>query len=313
VYQEGKTVLYRRTAAVTTALAITLTLTATTASARDINVPPWSEQTVYELGPTDNYVAEWMGLNQGWTTIGGPAASILNGSAGLFETDQTTGAIYEYNGTPNSWTRIGGPGTEFVEGGGHLYGLAPDKNYVAEWNGTPGSWTIIGGPASKIWAGTDGLIAQAPAGDTQDVWYYNGTPGSWTKISGPAFEFAVGLNAIYRISTDSSTISQWTGGTTWTTIQTTGQGDAEQLIAGATYVTYFDFSQWKPLEYEGTPGKWKTFGTVYSPGLETTSSTMLFGYQPDDEIMNIGVYMYTDATGWVQIGGPADPALAAGD
>lgn len=34
---------------------------------------PWTDSTVLALGPTDNHVAEWMGLSQGWTVIGGPA------------------------------------------------------------------------------------------------------------------------------------------------------------------------------------------------------------------------------------------------
>ena len=121
--------LRKRSAAVVAAFLAAVTspvLTAASASAKDI---PWTDQTVFALGPTDNYVAEWMGLSEGWTIIGGPASEIYAGSAGVFATNPSTGDIFEYNGTPGNWTEIGGPGAQFAEGGGHLYGLAPDSSY----------------------------------------------------------------------------------------------------------------------------------------------------------------------------------------
>lgn len=139
--------LYKRSAAVAAAFVAAVASPAfTAASASALVAIPWTEQTVFALGPTDNYVAEWMGLSQGWTIIGGTASEIYAGSAGVFATNPSTGDIYEYNGTPGSWTEIGGPGAQFAEGGGHLYGLGPDYSYVAEWNGPAQGWAIIGGP-----------------------------------------------------------------------------------------------------------------------------------------------------------------------
>ena len=297
--------------------------TATGASASSIArvAIPWTDQTVFALSPTDSYVAEWMGYSSGWIEIGGPATQIYAGSAGVFELD-ASGNIWVYNGTPFSWTEIGGPGDEFAEVGGHLYGLGPNDNYVAEWNGTPNSWTIIGGPAGWITAGTDGLVAGAPTGTTQDVWHYNGTPNNWTDISGPGEGFVVGENAIYRVNEDRDNVSVWTGGTTWTTILSTGIDDLLDPTGGdwgleVSFQTS-DTQPWQYLKYDGTPGAWSLIGGGV-PGPDATpivaSRTSLFGVTDDGtdgRVATVDIYSGS-GTSWTVIGGPADPRLAAGD
>jgi hypothetical protein len=309
---------HKRSAALVTALVTAVVfpaLTASSASAR--TVIPWSAQTVYALGPGNSYVAEWLGPSQGWIEIGGPAAWIYAGTAGVFATNPSTGDIYAYNGTPGSWTEIGGPGSEFAEGGGHLYGLAPDDSYVAEWNGpSVGGWTIIGGPAGAIMAGGDGLVAVVSSGDAA---HYNGTPGSWSVISGPGNDFVVGTNTVYRLSQDQQDISVWTGGTSWTPIWSTTTGTATDLFAGGAGV-YLDYeantaATYQSFEYDNTPNQWSMIGTgsVGTPGPIAESATHLYGMTGDGGGSTATVDVYSGSgTAWTVIGGPADN-LAAGD
>lgn len=304
---------YKRSAAVAAAFVTAIVFPALAASNASARVAiPWTDQTVFAIGPTGNYVAEWMGLSQGWTVIGGPASEIYAGSAGVFATNPSTGDIFEYNGTPGSWTEIGGPGAQFAEGGGHLYGLGPNDAYVAEWNGTPNSWTVIGGAAQEIYAGTDGLIATAPSSNsTGDTWHYNGTPGSWTDIGAHGWDFAVGNGAIYRADDDLTTISEWTGGTTWTPILNTG-GEILNLVGGdqGVYVYNYSVNGNQVFAYNGTPNNWSLISTN-GPLPETESQTSLYGVtEGPTGPASVDQYSGTGTT-WTVIGGPADPNLAA--
>lgn len=309
---------HKRTKYAATALVTVLAFTATTASsasARSI-INYWPRDTVYALAPDGSYVAEWMGLSSGWTIIGGPASHIYGGTAGLFATDPTTGDISEYNGTPGSWTTIGGPGWEFVQSNGHLYGLGVGGGYVAEWNGTPNSWTIIGGAAGNIYGGGYGLIATSPGtGYNGNVWYYNGTPNSWTDIGSTGSDFAVGTNAVYRESYDYLTISQWTGGTTWTPISPTNAQGLTIQVAGPEGLFVTDISNNdEELRYNGTPGSWTqvgSFGVGANAGAE--SATSVYGTEIDHSngYTIAGVYLWSGGENWTQIGGPSAWPLAA--
>lgn len=302
----------------TTVFATAAWLTAATATSASAGTIPWTDQTVFALSPTYSYVAEWMGLSAGWTVIGGAADEIYAGSAGVFAIEPSTGDIAEYNGTPGSWTVIGGPGSEFAEGGGHLYGLATDDSYVAEWNGPSGGWTIIGGPASSITAGTDGLIAGGIGGDNGDEWYYDGTPGNWTDIGDPAGALAVGENAVFEVNENKNTVSEWTGGTAWTPILTQSADDISGIVGGDQGL-YVDIdnstgSEQQYFEYDGTPGDWSLIGNGSSGLLPITESrTNLYGvtFGSNDEVASID--LYSGGTSWTVIGGPASPAIAAGD
>lgn len=311
---------HTRKTALTTLLATAVAFTAATGTSHAATAAgrvyiPWTEQTVFALSPTDSYVAEWMGLSSGWTVIGGPASHVYAGSAGVFATDPTSGDIWEYNGTPNSWTEIGGPGKEFAEGGGHLYGLGPNGAYVAEWNGTPGSWTVIGGTAQDIYAGTDGVVATAQTNNSSgDVWHYNGTPGNWTDIGVHGWDFAVGNGVVYRADDDFTSISEWTGGTTWTPILTTGT-DIINLVGGDQGVYFYNSSVAgnQIYKYNGTPNNWSLIASGTGPFPEAESATSLYGVI-EGPTGPTSVDQYTgNGTTWTVIGGPADPNLAAGD
>ncbi|MDH6137162.1 hypothetical protein P3T37_006594, partial [Kitasatospora sp. MAA4] len=91
---------------------------------------------------------EWTG-GQSWRQVGGPADSIIGGSAGLLATTPGAGNVVMFDGG-SGWTQIGGPGAQFAEDGyGDVFGLTSGKNAVMEWTGGQ-SWTQVGGPASSI-------------------------------------------------------------------------------------------------------------------------------------------------------------------
>ena len=325
---------YKGAGVVAAAFAVVVASSAlTSVSASVVGGFTWAEQTVFALGPNDNYVAEWTGVPQHWTVIGGPAVHVYAGSAGVFAIEPATGDIAEYNGTPGSWTVIGGPGQQFVEGGGHLYGLGPNFDYVAQWNGTPGSWTIIGGAAKHLYAGAFGLVATGPNGSTGDIWHYNGTPGDWTDIGAPGGSIyaysavAVGSDAVYRIGAPNSAgvtvVDEWTGGTAWNPILTVGSTDElNNLIAGHDGVFLADSTSAgeRYLEYGGTPNSWSPVTPMIynSDGVYplAESGTNLYGgtlgANGTDDTSDVEIYSGTGTT-WTVIGGPADPNLAAGD
>jgi len=309
-------VLRTRVTVLTTVFATVAALaTGTGTSQAATRLIPWTDQTVFALSPTDSYVAEWMGLSSGWTIIGGAASHVYAGSAGVFATDPTSGDIWQYNGTPNNWTEIGGPGKEFAEGGGHLYGLGPNGAYVAEWNGTPNNWTVIGGTAQDIYAGMDGVVATARTNNSSgDVWHYDGTPGDWTDIGVHGWDFAVGNGVVYRADDDFTSISEWTGGTTWTPILTTGT-DIINLVGGdhGVYVYNASTAGNQVFAYNGTPNNWSLITPGTGPLPEAESATSLYGVV-EGPTGPTSVDQYSGSgTTWTVIGGPADPNLAAGD
>jgi len=293
---------YQRFAAVAAAFVVAVStpvLTAGGASARSI---PWTEQTVFALGPSNNYVAEWMGLSQGWTIIGGPASELYAGSAGVFATNPTTGDIFEYNGTPGSWTQIGGPGAKFVEGGGHLYGIGPNNAYVAEWNGPgEGGWTVIGGPAHQIAAGPAGLVEINA--DITETLIYDGTPGYWTQIGGGSLGVYSG-NAVYQ--DEPSGLQQWTGGTTWEQILDSSGFSSYYAVQAVGAAGLFVEAAGADFVYGGTPFSWTQIGGL--PVLiGAVSQTTVYGFAvgaTNDSAANVEVYSGSGST-WTVIGGPA--------
>ena len=323
---------YNRSAAVAAAFVVALASPVLLAASASAGGPlPWAEQTVFALGPTDNYVAEWNGPGQGWTEIGGPASAVYAGSAGVFATNPSSGDIFEYNGTPGSWSQIGGPGEEFAEGGGHLYGSGRTAATWPSGTARDRAGASSAGPWRRSSPGPDGLVATAP-GTAGDIWRYNGN-SEWTDIGGPEeystlVDIAVGVNGVYRVdpvnSSGQTVVAEWTGGTTWTPILTVGSGQTpSSLVAGYAGVYVDDVtstSDWY-LEYSGTPNSWSQvseldyYGTGIYPLVE--SATSLYGVtldpqQSDSVSTNVEIYSGS-GTSWTVIGGPAalDPAAGA--
>jgi hypothetical protein len=307
--------MIRKKAAVSAALSA-LALASSAATASGATVVPihritWTEQTVFALAPDRSYIAEWNGPGAGWTEIGGSAAKVYAGSAGVFKLDWY-GNIWEYNGTPGSWTEIGGPGWEFVEGNGHLYGITPDESSVVEWDGTPNSWTVIGGPASEIAVGGQGVVAMTPNRDQVDL--YDGTPGQWTKIGDAAGAISVDSSGIYELDSTWQNVEQWTGGTSWEQIYSSG-GLGVELGADGPAGFFIVNGSGEQLEYGGTPGSWTQFGFAAGSGpfVGAVSRTNVYGVTVGTAgVTSVDVYSASSAS-WTVIGGPAYGGLAAGD
>ena len=62
--------------------------------------------------PGQTAIMQFAGLPDNWVRIGGAAATIVAGAAGLFATNPKTG-IYRYDGTPDRWTHVGEAGAMF--------------------------------------------------------------------------------------------------------------------------------------------------------------------------------------------------------
>lgn len=316
----------RRTATLAAAFLTAMSFTLATAGGASAGAWPWTDTTVFALGPTDNYVAEWMGFSQGWTVIGGPASDVYAGSAGVFAIDPTSGDIEMYDGTPGNWTVIGGPGEMFAEGGGHLYGLGPNGAYVAEWMGLSQGWTVIGGAADSIEAGTAGLVeteTYAVSNGTgynyyQNISLYNGTPGSWSYIGSSVNgteQLAVGYD-IYKIDDSGKSVSEWAGGTTWGTILDDG-GYLDDLVGGDAGVTVDEDAEGVYL-YQGSLDHWLKISDFPSPQIGTqnpvaVSRTGIYGvgYTYGVGVTSVDLYSGSGSS-WTTIGGPAD-IVTAGD
>jgi hypothetical protein len=292
--------------------AVLVSMSSGPASAHAVGVD-FDAVTVFAMGPTHNYVAEYDGTPGQWTIIGGPASDLYAGSAGVFAVSPTTGDIAQYDGTPGEWTVIGGPGTEFTEAGDHLYGLGPNDAYVAEYDGTPGQWTVIGGPADEISGGADGLFAVS-YNATEDVLKYNGTPGDWTDIGfGPALEIAVGRNAVYALTRNGVNVDMWTSATGWVRIgPSTPVQNVDDLVAGGGGVAMNDVNTQQMLEYNGTPDSWSVINTGLTLSPQAVSSDYIYALNSADGTTAVEVYSGS-GTQWTVIGGAASAPLAAGD
>jgi len=319
-------VFWRRTAAAAGAVLTAASVSVATTSSASAGTSPSTDSTVFALGPSDNYVAEWMGLSQGWTVIGGPASGLYAGSAGVFAIDPSSGDIEMYDGTPGNWTVIGGPGQMFAEGGGHLYGLGPNGAYVAEWMGLSQGWSVIGGPADSIAAGTAGLVETHTYSVTtgtftvynQTISRYSGTPGSWTYIGSSGNgtgQIAVGYT-IYKIDIGGESLSEWAGGTTWGTILDDA-GHLNSMVGGDAGVTVCEDAGGIFL-YQGSLDHWLKISDFPSPPIGTqnpvaVSRTGIYGvgYTYGVGVTSVDLYSGSGST-WTTIGGPAD-IVAAGD
>ncbi|MFC9825521.1 hypothetical protein ACFWG6_33765 [Streptomyces erythrochromogenes] len=252
---------------------------------------------LYALTPDKSAVVVWNGSS--WTAVGGAAADLYAGGAGLFATNPGDGGIYKYNGTPQSWTRIGNAGAAFAVSDRHLFALTPDRSAVMQWSGSGTGWTQIGGAAATIHAGAAGLFATHP-GDGS-IHRYNGTPNSWTRIGNAGAAFAVNNNALYGLTPDRSAVMRWTGsGDRWEQVG----GPAGSLYAGGTSMVATDPHGGDVFRFNGTPGSWTQIG---GPGAHfALSGTHIYGLTPNRSAVTVWT-----GSGWNGIGGGA-AQIAAG-
>lgn len=258
-------------------------------------VEPQALSSLYALSPNKDGVWEWQG-GQSWRKVGGPAAELYAGSAGVFATSPVNGDIFRYNGTPDSWTKVGGPGTTFAMSGGHLYGLSPNRSGVWEWQSGE-TWTQVGGPAHWLYGSTVGLFATAPGNG--DIFRFNNT--SWSKVGGPGRTFVANNSGLYGLSPNGSAVWHWTGGQSWEHI-----GGAAGWLAGgagvllATQPNTGDVFRWS--------GKGQDWFKIGGPGADfrVSQDNRIFGLSPNRS----GVWLYSTGETWVNVGGPA-AAIAA--
>jgi hypothetical protein len=247
---------------------------------------------LYALAPDKSYVAEWDGTAGKWHTVGGPAAAIYAGDAGLFAVNPNDGSINKYTGSGTSWVKIGGPGAQYAIGGGHLYGLGPDKSYVAEWDGTAGKWHTVGGPAAAIYGGDAGLFATNP--NDGSINKYTGSGQSWVKIGGPGAQYAVGGGHLYGLGADKSYVAEWDGTpNNWHTVG----GPATAIYAGGFGLFATSPSDGSVNKYTGSGQSWFKVG---GPGAQfTVGPDALYAIGPND------AFVAGWKTSWDTIGGPA--------
>ncbi|MER7764567.1 hypothetical protein [Streptomyces sp. NPDC097619] len=260
------------------------------------SVPVPVDGDLYALTPDKSAVVVWNGGSR--TAVGGPAAALYAGGAGLFATNPGDGGIHKYNGTPGSWTRIGDAGAAFAVSDRHLFALTPNRAAVMQWSGSGTGWTKIGDAATALYAGAAGLFATNPADG--GVHRYNGTPGSWTRVGNAGAAFAVNDDALYGLTPNRGAVMRWTGsGERWEQVG----GPAADLYAGGTTMVAIAPNGGDVFRFDGTAHSWTQIG---GPGASfALSRTHVHGLTPDRSAVTVWT-----GSGWNGIGSAADRIVA---
>ncbi|MGO4748627.1 hypothetical protein AB4212_08350 [Streptomyces sp. 2MCAF27] len=239
-----------------------------------------SKNRLYAISRDGSGVHAWNTDTEDGGQIGGPAAEVYAGGAGLFAVNPGTRDIYKYNGgtAQGNWSRVGGPGRTFAVTGDHLYGLSPDGGGIYEWTHHGDEWKRIGDAATNIYAGGAGLFATNP--QSGDLFKYNGGTGpkSWSRVGGPGRTFAVSGDHLYGLSSDGSGVWEWTGhGDQWKRI-----GDAAtNIYAGGAGLFATNPQSGDLFKYNGGSGP-KGWSRVGGPGRTfVVSNTHVYGLSPD--------------------------------
>ncbi|KOX22355.1 hypothetical protein ADK67_24325 [Saccharothrix sp. NRRL B-16348] len=250
------------TVAVVSAVAVTLsvTLVATgpesgSAGRSSASDAPRVAAMLALITPSGDAVRSWNPIS-GWVDIGGPAAEVHGGAAGLFGVAPGVGHIAQYH-SPGNWTYIGERGAELAVGRDHLYRLAPDRAAVWAWVEHTNSWLLIGAAARHLYAGRVGMFASGPNG--HDLFRYEGSPGNWTWITDtldPEDTVLVGEESLYRLPADGSAVWEWDfPRATWTRIG----GAARSIHVGGAGLFMVDRTGGLH-SYQGEPDAWTRIG-----------------------------------------------------
>jgi hypothetical protein len=161
-------------------------------------------------------------------------------------------------------------------------------------------WSRISdGNVDKIYAsGSSVWLTQASTGD---VYQYNGSPYSWKRIGGPGGQFAAGGGHLYALSPDYGMVLMWTG-SQWTAIG----GAAQHIYAGGLGLFATDPISGDIYLYSGSAYVWSKVGGAGATF--AVSNTTLYGLSSDGS----GVYQWTGAQDWAQVGGAATRIFAGG-
>lgn len=270
---------------------------------------PYTREHLYALAPGHSGVWAWSNSGTAWFQIGGPAAALYAGGAGLFATNPTDGSLHKHLGSPNVWAAVGGRGAEFAVDSTTLYGLAPDRGAVYQWSGNGTQWTQIGGPAKHIYAGGAGLVATSPT--TGEISRYDGAPGSWSIIGGPGSTYAVTNDHVYGISSDGRTVSQWTASSSGAGFWAVIGGAATALYGAGAGLFATNPTNGGIYQYTGRPGIWRALtepGGAHADGYAINGARL---YRLAAAGSSVTVYdgLYDR---WTTIGGPASAIAASG-
>jgi hypothetical protein len=142
---------------------------------------------VYGLSPDGGGVWKYTTAG-GWTSIGGPASSIMAGGH-MVATD--------YSGNPwvyksSTWTMFGGWSDQFAVNKAGVVALSGDhKGIWLNANATSSGWTQLGTTGgNEIFVGSEHTIAKTKRASSMDIELWNTSSTSWTSEGGPGNTFA---------------------------------------------------------------------------------------------------------------------------
>ncbi|MEV6044117.1 hypothetical protein [Streptomyces xanthochromogenes] len=191
-------------------------------------VPAPAGSGVYAIAQ-DKTVIQWSGTK--WATLGGAAAELYTGPAGVFATDPVSGALRGYSGTPGRWHTVSDRASGFTVSGRELYRLAQDRSTVHRWDRAHGTWIRVGGPAGRLYGGGAGLFATDPVDGR--IFAYTGEGDAWVYAGTAGADFAVTDQHLYGLTPDRKAVFRWTGQAgRWSQIG----GPASALYAGGSEI-----------------------------------------------------------------------------
>ncbi|WP_030723241.1 hypothetical protein [Streptomyces sp. NRRL F-2580] len=180
---------------------------APTAPGGPVDVPAPTGSGVYAITVDGAEVVQWSGAD--WVGIGGPAAELYAGPAGVFATDPGTGDLRGYSGIPGRWSAISGRAAGFAISGRDLYRLAQDRSAVHRWDRARATWTRVGGPAGRLYGGGAGLFATDPVDGR--IFAYGGKAEAWSYAGAAGADFVVTDQHLYGLNPDRSAVFRWSG------------------------------------------------------------------------------------------------------
>ncbi|WP_030301610.1 hypothetical protein [Streptomyces katrae] len=182
---------------------------APTAPGGPVDVPAATGSGVYAIAEDGSAVLQWSGDGSEWVRIGGPAAELYAGPAGVFATDPGTGDLRGYSGVPGRWRTVSGRAAGFAISGSELYRLAGDHSAVHRWDRAHASWTRVGGPAGRLYGGGAGLFATDPVDGR--IFAYGGKGGAWSYAGAAGADFVVTDQHLYGLNPERSAVFRWSG------------------------------------------------------------------------------------------------------
>ncbi|MDX3538117.1 hypothetical protein PV721_27940 [Streptomyces sp. MB09-01] len=172
-----------------------------------VDVPAPTGSGVYAITEDGSEVVQWSGTD--WVGIGGPAAELYAGPAGVFATDPGTGDLRGYSGKPGRWSTVSGRAADFAISGRDLYRLAQDRSAVHRWDRGRATWTRVGGPAGRLYGGGAGLFATDPVDGR--IFAYGGKGEAWSYAGTAGADFVVTDQHLYGLNPDRSAVFRWSG------------------------------------------------------------------------------------------------------